>query len=324
MAKKKEIRIGKYLTYEDQQSLEETHEMVVKALPGQSYVVESMNRVSTTQVTGDALMKVAVGGKGGFAAGTAGDVREKKKELNAELIRMEKKEVWMQRLEVMQTLGLERDYDDFTHQGDLDASDHMRNAEFYLAGTPELDRIREGYEEICGYRGAWKYVGLNGAEHRRYEISIQNTLNLQSEKPITTLTSFWSAPPNKREPRAYHCHHNDLYKALNQYYYVHGEDESYLDDWMTKSNQSHVGNIIWELGKQFDGKIWAPSTYKWLNEKPKKPSKQSLELKERAEALEKKRRLEALKKAPKLEDWRIVYKWELTKEGKIMFANEKI
>ena len=30
-----------------------------------------------------------------------------------------------------------------------------------------------------------------------------------------------------------------------------------------------------------------------------------------------------MSKAPELRDWRKVYNWELTKQGKIMFANEK-
>ena len=51
---------------------------------GESYIIEPQHAVSTTQVTGEALKKVSVGGKGGFAAGTSGDVRNKKKEVQAE------------------------------------------------------------------------------------------------------------------------------------------------------------------------------------------------------------------------------------------------
>ena len=309
MAKKKEIYNGIYKTYEDQQSLEETHDMLVKALPGQSYILEPLNKVSTTQVTGDALMKVAVGGKGGFAAGTAGDVREKKKELNAELIRMEKKEIWMQRLIVMHTLGLERDYDDFTYQNDLDASDHMRNAEFLLSGE-SLERIRKTYDEICGYRGAWRYVGLEGREHRRYRIYVYNTLNLNTAKETKT--------PYKRD--------------------------GYMG-WETSSYNHHIVGPNYELYHDMkDGNVRKDcieytlmqlrkiknDTEEWLNhplydESAKyEPSDDFLEKKAIADEFERKRRLEALKNAPELNDWRMVYNWELTKQGKVMFANEKI
>ena len=63
----------------DKQSLGDTHEMLVKALPGQSYVKETMHKVSTTQVTGEALKKVSVGGKGGF--GSQGDARDQEKQV---------------------------------------------------------------------------------------------------------------------------------------------------------------------------------------------------------------------------------------------------
>jgi len=320
MAKKKEIRIGKYLTYEDQQSLEATHDMLVKALPGQSYVKEPLNRVSTTQVTGDALMKVAVGGKGGFAAGTAGDVREKKKALTAELIRMEKKEVWKQRLEVMLTLGLERDYDDFTYQNELDASDHMRLSEFLLEGEG-LDRIRKTYDEICGYRGAWKYVGLNGAEHRRYRIVVYNTLDFDTSKKSADLSHQLNAPSKWSDEGSRARHHVGLFPAMLKAYVEN--DESMIDDWMNSHNPDHAAYVMWRL-EQNKPEFWSPVKYEWLNEKPIEPSEEYLRLKDESEALERKRALEARLKAPDLRDWRKVYNWELTKKGKTMFSNEKI
>jgi len=310
MAKKNKTYNGKYVTYPDNQSLGETHDMIVKALPGQSYVLEPLNKVSTTQVTGDALMKVAVGGKGGFAAGTAGDVREKKKELNAELIRMEKKEVWMQRLEVMYTLGLERDYDDFTYQNDLDASDHMRNAEFLLKETEELQRIRKTYDEICGYHGAWKYVGLEGREHRRYRIYIANTLDLQTAKK--------SSKPYDRD--GYMGWETSSYN----HHIVGPNFELYHDMKNGNVRKDCIEYTLMQLRKiKNDTEEWLShpiydESAKW------EPSEDFLEKKAIADEFERKRRLEALKKAPALNDWRKVYNWELTKQGKTMFANEKI
>lgn len=309
MAKRNKTTNGKYTTYQDMQSLEETHDMLVKALPGQSYVKEPLNKVSTTQITGDALMKVAVGGKGGFAAGTAGDVREKKKELNAELIRMEKKSIWMQRLEVMHTLGIERDYDDFTHQNDLDASDHMRNAEFLLKGTPSLDQIRKTYDEICGYHGAWRYVGLEGREHRRYRIYIANTLDLQ--------TAGESKKPYDRD--GYMSWEGSSYN----HHIVGPNYELYHDIKDGNVRKDCIAYTIMQLDKSRP-EFWGIVKYDWLNEEPKEPSKEFLEMKEAAESLERKRRLDAMISSPDINDWKMVYRWELTKQGKTMFANEKI
>lgn len=51
------------------------------------------------------------------------------------------------------------------------------------------------------------------------------------------------------------------------------------------------------------------------------PLKTHLELKDEADAYERKKRLEVLKLGPDLRDWRMVYNWELTKQGKTRFAN---
>ena len=319
MAKKKEIYNGKYKTYEDQQSLEATHDMLVKALPGQSYVKESLNKVSTTQVTGDALMKVAVGGKGGFAAGTAGDVREQKKTLNADLVRMQKKDVFKNKLEVMQALGLERDYDDFTYQHELDASDWMKNVEFY--DLPNKEFWRETYEELCGYRGAWKYVGLNGAEHRRYRIYIENTLNFNTKVEGGDLSHQLNAPSKWGDEGSRARHHVKLYNVALK---AHVEnDESILDDWIRNSNPDYGYYVMWRL-EQDKPEFWSPVRYDWLNKEPKAPSEDFLREKAIAEERERKRSLDAKLKTPDLRDWRKVYNWELTRQGKTMFANEKV
>ena len=340
--KKEKIYNGKYITYKDEQSLEETHDMLVKALPGQSYVKEPLNKVSTTQVTGDALMKVAVGGKGGFAAGTAGDVREKKKDLQADLVRMEKKHVYQQHLSIDEKIvGWEkrvvpftghedwipihedtfRDYDDFTYQNELDASDYMRNAEFYYKKNQSIDinSIRKSYDEICGYKGAWQYVGLDGREHRRYRIYVTNTLNHDTKNSSNASGAMGNPMWTDESARA--NHHTKLYDALNKYW-RDGEDEDFLKDWMVNSNNGHAGYVMWYLD-QLKPEFYAPSNMMYV-EPVREPSEDFLQAKAVAEEFERKRRLEALKKAPDLRDWKIVYKWELTKQGKIMFANEKV
>ena len=354
MPNKNKITNGKYITYEDYQSLGDTHDMIVKALPGQSYVKETLHKVSTTQVTGDALMKVSVGGKGGFAAGTAGDVREQKKELNAEVIRMEKKEVFAQRLAVMQELGIEREYYDFMHQSECDASDYMKGLEWlyrnqdvippeklektikyaqrhgnktliYEYGKGEkyskerLNKARERYDEICGYRGAWKFLGFDGNEHRRYRIFVFNTLNFNdpSNENKGRGGNYW-------EPKSYSCHHKDLYHYMNLSYIYN--DDSILDDWMAKANNGHAAHIIWWLDqqkKEFNPETWYVFDPAGRTEVVKKPSEEFLRIKDKMECFYRKKRLEVIKSDSWKEltrDWRVVYNWELTKQGKVKFA----
>ena len=55
----------------------------------------------------------------------------------------------------------------------------------------------------------------------------------------------------------------------------------------------------------------------------KKSPREFLAIKEAADALERKRRLDALKNAPDLKDWRKVYNWELTKQGKTLMLQMK-
>ena len=314
MSKRKKITKGIYQTFQEDRSLEETHDIIQKALPGQSYVLETMHQVSTTQVTGDALMKVAVGGKGGFAAGTAGDVREQKQDLNADVVRMESKEVFRQRLEVYANTGQERDYDDFTYQSKLDASDYMQNAEYYK--VPGLDKLRETYDETCGYKGAWKYVGLNGAEHRRYMIRVENTLNLPevNNKVKGNDGNFW-------EPKSYACHHNQLYMFMNLSYYYN--DDSILDNFMQSHNNGHAYFIMWWLDQNKVDDSW------WLTDKPVdvrvniEPSEEFLALKDKVDTYYKKKRLKVIKSdfwKERTRDWKMVYAWELTKDGKTKFA----
>ena len=318
--------------------LEATHDMLINALSGQSYMKETFHKVSTTQVTGEALKKVSVGGKGGF--GSQGDARDAKKEVEATARVMvlsrpsqeafdfnaliEQKVIgWKERVvpftghtDWVPVFGPQkpRDYDEFAHSGNWDASDHMRMAEFYFEGE-QLEECRARYDYLCGYKGAWKYLGYNGSEHRRYRITVVNDLNMdQGTVPRTKESNTtWTE-------EASHRHHNDLYKALNQYYYVHGEDEKYLEDWMMNNRKDHAGYIMWYL----DRTKATPGQTRFYEDPVVEPSEEFLEMQEAAKELERKRKFEARKNAPDLEDWKIVYKWELTKQGKTMFSNEKI
>ena len=360
MAKKTKINNGNYTTYEDQQSLGETHDMLVKALPGQSYVKEPMHKVNTSQVTGEALKKVSVGGKGGF--GSQGDARDQAKQVEVKSrvmvmsdptqegfdrnascekicigfdeagkpIYLKQGESVAQRRYIPShlfgdnknikgwvdfTKSHGRDYDEFAHSNDLDPSDHQATCEFYLSGE-RLDKSRELYDELCGYKGAWKYVGQNGGEHRRYTIQVYNTLNFdtKSEKKSVEVkgTPYWT------DEHSTSRHHKDLHLAANKLW--RDGDEEAFDKWMMDSNNDHGYYVMWFLGKLKD---YGEQT-RIYDEPIAEPSEEFLAMKAEAEELERKRKFEAFKHAPKLEDWRIVYKWELTKQGKIMFTNEKI
>ena len=325
--------------------LAEAHDMLVKTLSGQSYKKESFHKVSTTQVTGEALKKVSVGGKGGF--GSQGDARDQKKEVQATtrvmvLSKPSQEAFDANALIDEKVIGFDenwrpifgvpkgRDYDEFDHSNDLDPSDFMRISELHLSGE-DLERTRNGYDELCGYKDAHKYIGLNGYEHRRYRIIIVNDLNEPPEHTHTAYvvdgkivvkegykkpsddTSLWAE-------EASHRHHNDIFKALNQFYYVHGEDEEWLKDWMMSNRKDHAAYVIWRLSQD----KYAPEQTRIAPEPVRIKSEEFLEMKEAADELERTRRFKAFEKAPNLEDLKIVYKWELTKQGKTMFSNEKI
>ena len=335
--KKTKIYNGKYTTYEDQQSLEETHDMLVKALPGQSYVKETMHKVSTTQVTGEALKKVSVGGKGGF--GSQGDARDQDKQVisgarvmvmsgpaqeafdhNAAL---EQKVIgWEERIvpftghkDWKAIIGpqKERDYYEFAHSNNLDPSDCQRMNETYLSGD-RLEASRKVYDEICGYRGAWKYLGFDGNEHRRYTIQIHNTLNFDTKKEVVN-KEYNNTPPMWTDEHSTSRHHKQLHFIMNKLW-RDGDEEAFNKSLMD-ANNDHAYYVMWYLD-QLKPEFWPPSNG-YVEEVKVEPSEDFLKAKDTAEAFERKRRLEALKGAPDLSDWRIVYKWELTKQGKVMF-----
>ncbi len=360
MAKRVKTYNGKYITYPDMQSLGETHDMLVKALPGQSYVLEPMHKVSTTQVTGEALKKVSVGGKGGF--GSQGDARDQEKQVlvtsrvmvmadpiqkvfdhNASLEKIcvgfndDGKAIYIKqgesitykkyvpshlfgekeiKGEVEFTKSHGRDYWEFSHSNNLDASDSQQALEFMnehckMFGVDiniDIESSRKTYDEICGYKDAWKYVGYAGSEHRRYTITIVNTLNLEIKKTSNTY----------RPAGGYMNWESSSYN----HHVVGPNYELYLE-----SNPGARKDCFQYMMLQLDKskpEFWPPSNLVDDKQVEAEPSEEFLEMKAKAEELERKRRFEALKKSPDLNDWRMVYNWELTKQGKIMFANEKI
>ncbi|MGI9548837.1 MAG: hypothetical protein ACR2M7_02515 [Bdellovibrionales bacterium] len=344
----------------EEQSIEyaNTHDMLVEALEGQVYLKETFHKVNTNQVTGEALKKVSVGGKGGF--GSQGDARDQEKQVNATSRVMvmcdpsqvafdhnasldEKVVGWQERVvpftghtDWTPVIGPQkpRDYDEFVHTNELDPSDHMRNCAFYLKGDM-LKRAQDRYDELCGYKGAHLYVGLNGYEQRRYRFTVECLLN---QKQHFTHTAGVDADGNivvrkKKEPyKGKECymnweassynHNKQVYAIYNEYHYNKHDDE-WLDEKMRNlSRKDCIQFLNWQFGK---AKPWD-----WREERVfdntvvSEPSEDFLLEQEAARSLEKKRRLDALKNAPDLSDWKVVYKWELTKQGKVMFANEKI
>lgn len=305
MRRKEIVLYDKYVSYEDAHEIEETHDVLQMALPGQSYLVEKLNKVNTNQVTGEALKKIALGGKGGM--GSQGDARDQDKQVDASSrvmvlsppsqeafdynVSLDKVAVrfgdgtveylyqgesytsktycpsrifgekdvkgW---IETTKRLG--RDYDDFSHTAQWDASDWHRKNEEFLTGE-SLEWSRRLYDELCGYKGAWKYVGLEGREHRRYRISIVNTLNLPLGKYYPSRyceleqKAEWhkrnpeeaekKAPPSWGDELSVARHHKNLYKAANRLW-MDGDEEAF-DKWMVESNNDHAYYVMWSLGK---------------------------------------------------------------------------
>ncbi len=313
----------------DDYGLENTHDVLVLAKSGQSYIKEAFDKTSTTQVTGEALKKVSAGGKGGFSS--SGDAREQDKQVdvtsrvmvmsspsqeafnhNVSLKKVAIKfgqneprgdktvgditysprntveyryegETYTENVfipshlfgekeikgnvEITKTLG--RDYDDFAHSGNWDPSDRQRvieklyaewdtNKEFVAnLGLPTagdcpitaemIKSSRNLYDELCGYSGAWKYLGLNGAEHRRYRIAIINTLNQDTPK---------TKPDPKKETRrnttwtdemSHARHHRGLYGFVTANYRLNNDDPEILAKWLDDHTPDHAYYVMHSL-----------------------------------------------------------------------------
>ena len=349
----------------DKQSLGDTHEMLVKALPGQSYVKETMHKVSTTQVTGEALKKISVGGKGGF--GSQGDARDQEKQVivtsrvmvmsdpvqevfnhNASLEKIvggwddKGRPIYIKQGESLKTRKYVpshlfgdptikgwieftkshgRDYDEFSHSGSWDASDAQRGIEMsYINGLmfnntcisqEDLDRTRALYDELCGYKDAWKYLGIDGAEHRRYVIYIYNTLNLnklpkeESYVPKTGWMSWEASSYNHHvtgpnyelylecNPNARKDHNQFMLLQLSK---IKNDTNEFVNSHVVEDREDNKRIPTWE-----DAVLVA--------------HKMQLEA-------DKKAKLKAMIKNQGIDyrDWRVVYNWELKVNGKSKFA----
>ena len=214
----------------------DSHDMLTEALQGQVYLKAKFNKVNTNQVTGEALKKVSVGGKGGF--GSQGDARDQEKQVQATARVMvmcgptqeifdynallEKKVVgWDENgkpIYIKQgesysyekfvpshifgekkikgltkfTTSHGRDYDEFVHSNQLDPADCQAYNEFFEI---DLERTRALYDELCGYKDAWKFCRddmewvdgqwvdeVRRYKARRYLFEVHNLINLSKEK----------------------------------------------------------------------------------------------------------------------------------------------
>lgn len=334
--KKEKIIQGKYTSYLDQQSLGETHDMLVKAVPGQSYILEQMHKVNTAEVTGMAMKKVSVGGKGGF--GSQGDARDLEKQVDVSArvmvlndykgtlanprlsnqcifdLNVSRKKVAIRfgegTVEYKYLTPRHEIYDEFAYDNSLDPTDAMAFTEavyemqiFYgLDSKIDLEFQRQLHDVACGYKDAWKYtrdgmewdngwVANKKAKARHYCIYIENTLNFTTKDntpaPILTGMGFqWDQEMSHQ-----------------------------------KLSASGNNNALFMM-EQFDRMKPYEEQTRFYEEPAVEPSEEFLEMQDKARALERKRRFLAFRDANKLEDLRMVYKWELTKDGKSMFTKK--
>ena len=344
------------------QSLEyaNTHDMLVEALDGQIYLKETFHMVNTNQVTGEALKKVSVGGKGGF--GSQGDARDQDKQVdvsarvmvmsdpsqeafnhnvalnktvigwredNGRAIYLNEGESITQKryvpshlfgdkeikgeIEVTKSLG--REYNEYAYSNQLDPSDNHKLLEYIYRGNGlvdgkeiDIESARATYDELCGYRGAWKYVGLDGGEQRRYRFTVVNFLNLSNAKGRKVYT------PEKGYM---------TWEASSYNHHVVGPNWALYLESNPNARKDHIHHILHQLPAENDVEEWLTGTSPIKEKVNVEPSEDYLRLKEAAAELERKRRFDAAVNAPELSDWRMVYNWELTKKGKTLFTNEK-
>ena len=347
----------------EQQSLEyaNTHDMLIESLEGQVYLKEKFHKVNTNQVTGEALKKVSVGGKGGF--GSQGDARDQDKQVEATSrvmvmsgpsqeaydhnVTLKEKVVYIgegaERIYALKDgaygktwcpshifgekeikgwvknqLKIGRDYDEFVHSNQLDPADAQAYNEFFGI---RLNETRALYDELCGYKNAWQYCRdemewVNGewvvnraVKARRYRFTVANLLNQQPYKK----SSKTHVPANGYmtwEASSYNHH------------IVNAQYELYLE-MNPNARKDCVQYVMLQLRNIKD------DTREFLTEIgplpiESEPSEEFLLAKAKAEEFERKRRFKSMEKSPELRDWRKVYNWELTKQGKTMFSNEKL
>ena len=348
----------------EQQSLEyaNTHDMLIEALQGQVYLKTKFNKVNTNQVTGEALKKVSVGGKGGMSS--SGDARDSEKQVEATSrvmvlsgpsqiafdhnAALKQKVVYAgdgaERLYAVKDgaygktwcpshifgereikgwidnqVKVGRDYDEFVHSNSLDPADSQAYNEFFKI---DLERTRALYDEICGYKNAWQYcrdemewvdeewVVNRAVKAKRYLFQVHNLINLKKDK---------------KEPKKYTPANGYMTWEASSYnhHVVNAQYELYLE-MNPNARKDCVQYIMYQLRDvKNDTKEFLTSICR-TEKRNQEPSEEFLLMKAKAEELERKRKLDAMSKAPELRDWRKVYNWELTKQGKIMFANEKI
>ena len=353
------------------QSLEfdKTHEMLIPLLDGQIYLKETFNKVNTNQVTGEALKKVSVGGKGGF--GSQGDARDAAKQVdvtsrvmvlsgpsqeafdhnasldkivigwrkdNGRAIYLNNGESVVKRRfvpshlfgskeikgwkEFVKSHG--RDYDEFAHTAEWDASDSHRFIEFMhkenIFGHSidvDIDSIREEYDELCGYKGAWKYVGIDGAEHRRYRFTIASEINISGEKPSLR---YNGGIPSWTDEHSTSRHHRDLYGFVTANYRLNNDDPQVLKDWLVEHNNDHGYYVMWLLEQQ-KPEMWSP--IKPIVEQKVYPANKSIKAKRVRMSPEyeaKRDRVDELT-SHLYKDLKVVYRWEGTSKGKIRFLD---
>ena len=339
----------------------DSHEMLTEALQGQVYLKARFNKVNTNQVTGEALKKVSVGGKGGF--GSQGDARDQEKQVQATARVMvmcgptqeifdynallEKKVVgWDEAgkpIYIKQgeshstehfvpshifgereikgltkfTTSHGRDYDEFVHSNQLDPADCQAYNEFFQI---DLDRTRALYDELCGYKDAWKYCRDDmewvdgrwemkaGVKARRYLFEIHNLINLKKEKK-----------DKRHNPETGYM----TWEASSYNHHVVGPNYALYLESNPNARKDCVQFVLHQLRDIPNDTEAFLSNLDRSSQVVYAPSEEALRIKDAMDSLHRKKRLAALEKGPDLSDWRVVYNWELTKQGKVMF-NEKI
>ena len=377
---------------EQSREYNDSHEMLVEALEGQVYVQETMHKVSTTQVTGEALKKVSVGGKGGF--GSQGDARDQEKQVNVtsrvmvlsdpsqetfNINNSQKKIVkrfgegtveygyegdsweykvfdprkarkyyvmengkwkrkWANEEASYTTLRKShgRDYHEFAHSNELDPSDHMKMMEVQYAEKDsnyefakqfgleqefegitleQLEDARERYDYLCGYKGAWMFLGLNGAEHRRYTFSVHNLINLNKSKPKKE--TFKGKEGYQGWEASSYNHNSKVYAIYRDYYYNNHSEEWLEEKMLGLDRKDCVQFVMWQLGE--------PQLWDWTKERVYDDGSNNIKAGKliRASRVEMSEEYEVIRERiselMNIFDAKAVHKMECTRHGKLKF-----